>query len=204
LEGIRRGCFGVEADVDEVLEDKLVRRSQRGDQEAFDELMQAHHEQVYRLAFRLTGGADEADSVTQDTFVQAYCSLRKFKRRSRLMTWLYSIAVRKAMDLRRERQSNRETVSLAEDCPATPGDSRRSAASGPLEALREKEFAALLSDAMMKLPPDQRATLALVAQEGLSYREAARILSFPEGTVAWRVWKARQFLRDALGDYLEP
>ena len=57
---------------------------------------------------------------------------------------------------------------------------------------------------MMKLPSDQRAALTLIAQEGLSYKEAARILSFPEGTVAWRVWKARQLLRDMLADYLEP
>ena len=134
--------------MDEIVEIQLIRRSQRGDHEAFDQLMQAHHERVYRLAFRLTGSADEADGVTQDTFVQAYCSLRQFKGRSRFMTWLYSIAVRKALDLRRERHSSRETLSLADP----PADSRRPSSSGPLETLREKEFAALLSDAMMKLP----------------------------------------------------
>jgi RNA polymerase sigma-70 factor (ECF subfamily) len=116
------------------------------------------------------------------------------------MTWLYSIAVRKAMDARRERHSDRETLPLADP----PADSRRSPASGPSEALREKEFAALLSDAIMKLPADQRAALTLIVQEGLSYKEVARILSFPAGTVAWRVWKARQSLRDMLADYLEP
>jgi RNA polymerase sigma-70 factor (ECF subfamily) len=186
--------------VDEIVETQLIRRSQRGDHEAFDQLMEAHHERVYRLACRLTGSADEADGVTQDTFVQAYCSLRQFKGRSRFMTWLYSIAVRKALDLRRERNSSRETLSLADPS----ADSRRSSASGPLEALREKEFAGLLSDAMMKLPADQRAALTLIAQEGLSYKEVAHMLSFPEGTVAWRVWKARQLLRDMLASYLEP
>ena len=141
-----------------------------GDHEAFDSL-QAHHERVYRLAFRLTGSADEADGVTQDTFVQAYCSLRQFKGRSRFMTWLYSIAVRKALDLRRERHSSRETLSLADP----PADSRRPSSSGPLETLRGKEFAALLGDAMMKLPADQRAALTLIVQEGLTYKEVARI-----------------------------
>ncbi len=186
--------------MDEIVEIQLIQRSQCGDHEAFDQLMQAHHERVYRLAFRLTGSAGEADGVTQDTFVQAYCSLRQFKGRSRFMTWLYSIAVRKALDLRRERHSSRETLSLADP----PADSRRPSSSGPLETLRGKEFAALLGDAMMKLPADQRAALTLIVQEGLTYKEVARILSFPEGTVAWRVWKARQFLRDMLSDYLEP
>jgi RNA polymerase sigma-70 factor (ECF subfamily) len=186
--------------VDEALEIQLIRQSQRGDHDAFDQLMQAHHERVYRLACRLTGSADEADGVTQDTFVQAYCSLRQFKGRSRFMTWLYSIAVRKALDLRRERHSSRETLLP----PDQPADSRRSPAKSPVEALREKEFAGLLSDAIMKLPADQRAALTLIVQEGLSYKEVARILSFPEGTVAWRVWKARQLLRDMLAEYLEP
>ncbi len=186
--------------MDEIVETQLIRRARHGDHEAFDQLMQAHHERVFRLACRLTGSADEADAVTQDTFVQAYCSLRQFKRRSRFMTWLYSIAVRKALDARRERHSDRETLSVADP----PADSRRSPASGPSEALREKEFAGLLSDAIMKLPADQRAALTLIVQEGLSYKEVARILSFPAGTVAWRVWKARQSLRDMLADYLEP
>jgi RNA polymerase sigma-70 factor (ECF subfamily) len=190
----------LEASVDEIVETQLIRRSRRGDHEAFDQLMQAYHERVYRLAYRLTGSADEADGVTQDTFVQAYCSLRQFKGRSRFMTWLYSIAVRKGLDLRRERHSSRETLSATDP----PADARRSSARGPLETLREKEFAGLLSDAIMKLPGDQRAALTLIVQEGLSYKEVARILSFPEGTVAWRVWKARQLLRDMLADYLEP
>ena len=88
---------------------RAARRS-RGIRPAYE----AHHERVFRLACRLTGRADEADGVTQDTFVQAYCSLRQFKGRSRFMTWLYSIAVRKALDPRRERQSGRETLPLAD------------------------------------------------------------------------------------------
>ena len=80
--------------MDEFTEQQLIQRSKSGDPEAFGQLMEAHQERVYGLACRLAGDAEGADTVTQDTFVQAYRSLRQFKGRSRFMTWLYAIAVR--------------------------------------------------------------------------------------------------------------
>jgi len=188
--------------VDELIERQLIERSKKGDPEAFGQLMEAHQERLYGLAYRLAGDAEGADAVTQDTFVQAYRSLPQFKGRSRFMTWLYAIAVRKALDRRSEERPGRDVIGLADQ--DVSADVRRASAPGPFDALHEKELAALLGDAMMKLPSDQRAALALVAQEGLSYRDAAQVLSCPEGTVAWRVWNARRLLRDMLGDYLQP
>ena len=188
--------------MDELIEHQLIQRSKNGDPEAFGQLMEAHQERVYGLAYRLVGDGEGADAVTQDTFVQAHRSLRQFKGRSRFMTWLYAIAVRKAADRQRESGSRRGTVSLS-DSPQVSASVHRSPVPGPVEALHEKELAELLGDAMMKLPSDQRAALALVAQERLSYRDAAQILSCPEGTVAWRVWNARRLLRDMLSDYLQ-
>mgnify|MGYP003799722005 CR=1 FL=1 len=189
------------ARTDEAAERELVARCRKGDARAFDALMEAHTGRVYRLAWRLSGKAEDADALTQDVFVQAFRSIRQFDGRSRLMTWLYSITVRKALDLRRARR-RQAILTLGERLdPAV--DLRRPVSQDPARALEEKELNEALDRAILRLPADQGAALALVAQEGMSYREAARALGCSQGTVAWRVWNARRLLRAMLGGRLE-
>jgi len=119
---------------------------------AFDALMMAHHAQVFRLAYRFTGDRDEAEMVTQDTFIQAFRSLKGFDGRSRLMTWLHAITVRKAIDRRRRRRVEKRTQNLAEDVePVTDG--RRARAPDPAEQLGAQELQEQLRDALSRLPP---------------------------------------------------
>ncbi len=188
--------------MDEATERNLVSRAKIGDWPAFDALMEEHQERVYRLACRLTDGHEEADAVTQDVFVQAYKALRKFRGGSRLMTWLYSIAVHQVQDRQRRIQRRPETLSLAERSHLSV-DRRRTSPAGPLERLEQKELKGVVSEAVTRLPFEQQAALSLVAQEGLSYRDAAAVLQCSVGTVAWRMWDARRRMRDLLASYLE-
>lgn len=183
--------------MDKESETRLVKLAKSGDRNAFGSLMEMHQERLFRVACRLTGRTDIAEAVTQDTFVQAYRSMRQFQERSSFMTWLYSIAVSKAADRHREARRARAVLPLDGGSPIHT-DARRSTARGPMEELEDKELAALLDNAIMELPAEQRAALVLVIQEGLSYRDAADALGCPEGTVAWRVWNARRLLRDNL------
>ena len=175
----------------------LLELARKGDRDAFGALMEMHQERLYRLAYRLTGQAEAAETVTQDAFVQAYRSLSQFEGRSRFITWLYAIAVRKAADQHRKKERRHEVLSLDRDVTIHK-DARRPASQGPAEELQGKELAELLAGAIMKLPPDQRAALVLIAQEGLSYRDAAGALGCSEGTLAWRIWNARRLLRGIL------
>jgi len=185
----------------EQAEHALIDQCARGDSRAFDTLMKANQAQVFRLAYRFTGNRDEAEMVTQDTFIQAFRSLKGFDGRSRLMTWLYAITVRKAIDRRRRRRVEKRTQSLAEDAePATDG--RRARAPDPAEQLGAQELQEQLRDALARLPADQRAALVLVTQEGMDYREAARVMNCSRGTIAWRVFNARRLLREMLSGYL--
>lgn len=169
--------------------------------DAFDALVEAHHARVYRLAWRLSGNADDADTLTQDVFVQAYRALPQFDGRSRFMTWLYSIAVRKSLDLRRARK--RQPALMLSDRVDPAKDLRRPTSQDPSLALEEKELNESLRQAILKLPAEQSTALTLVVQEGMSYREAARVLRCSQGTVAWRVWNARRLLREMLGSRLD-
>ena len=187
--------------MDEITERDLIEQSRNGKWRAFDALMRCNQEKVYRLAYRLTGRHEEADTVTQDVFVQAYRSLNNFEGRSRLATWLHTIAVRTVQNLRRRRNSSPSVASLSAR-PEIAEDARRPAASDPAKAAANKEFQELLDDAIMKLPFEQRAALTLVALDGLSYADAARCLECSEGTVSWRIWRARHCLRKMLSGYL--
>ena len=183
------------------MERDLIARFRKGDVEAFDALVDAHHARVYRLAWRLTGNADDADTLAQDVFVQAFRALPQFDGRSRFMTWLYSITVRKSLDLRRARK--RQAALTLTDRIDPSVDLRRPASQDPSLALEEKELNESLNQAILRLPADQSAALTLVVQEGMSYRDAARALRCSQGTVAWRVWNARRLLRTMLGDRLK-
>lgn len=180
---------------------ELVKQAQGGDRDAFGVLMEMHQALAYRMAYRLTGQADAAEAVTQDAFVQAYRSLPQFKGKSRFTTWLYSILARKAVDRHRSQRRSRASFSLDEQ-PAIHKDFRRAPSPTPAEEMQGRELGELLLRAMMDLPSDQRAALAMVAQEGLTYRDAAEALGCSEGTVAWRVWNARRLLREMLKAHL--
>lgn len=181
-------------------EEALVRRLKRGDSAAFDDLLQTHHPDVYRLAFRLTGSSETAESLTQDVFVQAFVSLKNFDGRSRLMTWLHTIAVRKVLDSKKTRD-RRAAFSLSN---AAPGHNEPIANTpDPSEIAHWKEMKHLLGDALLKLPEEERAALVLVLHEAMSYREAGEALRWPAGTVAWRVHNARRMLREMLAGPLQ-
>ena len=184
--------------MDEAAERELVERARRGEWSAFDTLVEGHQRRVYGLAYRLTDSHDDADAITQDVFIQAYQSFGQFGGRSRFMTWLYTITLHRVLDRRRRLKGGPRTFSL-EDGPDVASDGRRDAPGGPPEGLRLTELHQMLREALGKISLEKRAALTLVVQHGYAYREAARILGCPKGTVAWRVWDARRRLREMVG-----
>ena len=157
--------------MDEQTEQNLIGRCKNGDWSAFDTLVEAHQESVYRLAYGLTGSHDDADTVTQDAFMQAYNALSGFAGRSRLMTWLYSIAVRIVGNMEKGRRGRPRVVNFSGQ-PETDCDGRHPALPGPSEIVENEELLDSIVESVKMLPFEQRAALVLVAMEGLSYRRA--------------------------------
>src|ERR1700757_3424008 len=93
--------------------EKLVKRAQAGDRAAFDDLVRRYRARIYALTLHLTGSRSEADDITQDVFTKAYQQLASFAGRSEFFTWLYRIAVNRALNARRDtarrRSSGRRT-----------------------------------------------------------------------------------------------
>jgi RNA polymerase sigma-70 factor, ECF subfamily len=167
--------------------ESVIDRAQRGDQEAFAAVIRHYDPGLRALSFRLLGDRDLMDDVLQEAYVKAFKALPRFRRQAKLGTWLYRIAYNACLDeLRRTRRA--DELPLDERVPS------RTADPGELVAGRGD-----LTRALAALPPEDRAAVLLVDAQGFDYRETARVLGIPEGTVASRLNRARASLRTALG-----
>ncbi len=167
-------------------EAELVEGCQRGDRAAQHQLYERYGERIYRLTLRLTGNAQDAFDLTQETFVRAFQRIAAFDGRAGVGTWLYRIATNEALQLfRRRRTEQRHLQAFAE---------QKAAAADPTSAPSRLE----IDDALARLSESHRAILILRYQEGLSYDEIAEALDVAPGTVASRMNRARAQLRAIL------
>lgn len=175
-------------------ERQLIAQAQRGRREAFGELVRRYQDRVFNLAYRLLGSVQEAEDVTQETFLCAFRALRTFRGRSQFFTWLYRIAVNKAANARRGRllryRRERDDKLL--------GDGQRPQENSPSRALEAEEEELLLQKALNQLSPDHRTVLVLSVIEGMKYEAIAETLHIPVGTVRSRLHRARLELREVL------
>lgn len=173
----------------------LVRAARRGHPRAFQELVRRFQPRIRALALQLTANQSDADDVTQDVFLRAWEQLRHFEGRSAFFTWIYRIAVNRALQVR-ARAARRPMID-----PDDPRVALAVAADGrshPQHAVELRERYVQLLWAFDQLSPLLRTTVALTTLQGLSHPEAAAVLNCPEGTIAWRMHEARAKLRDAL------
>src|SRR5450432_3617471 len=185
---------------------ELVRRAQKGDLEAYDELIKRYQERIYATVYHMTSNHEDANDLAQDAFIKAFQALKSFKGGSTFYTWLYRIAVNKTINFLKQRK-NRLHMSLndldfnAEHDPdlialiseKTP---RRDAG---LNELQKK-----LNEALLKLSEPHRLVVVLHDVQGQSHDEIAEIMDCNIGTVRSRLFYARQQLQGWLNDYLKP
>lgn len=172
------------------LEAALIAQAQRGDRQAYGELVRQYYAGVVNVAYRLCGDSDQAQDAAQEAFLRAWLNLPSFRPGTSLRNWLYRIAVNAALDaLRRERK----TIEAApDDLPLTDP------ANGPELELLQRERVRLVRDALLSLPEASRAVLVLREYGELSYQEIATVLEIPIGTVMSRLNSARAQLKRLL------
>jgi len=167
----------------------LVRRFQAGEDRAFDELVQTHRREIYRLAYRLLGNHADADDLTQDAFLRVYQSLARFRGESSFRTWMTRIVLNLAADRRNERTAKRQ-VSL-EEVPLK----ELGVETGP--TARHFPFAErTVQRAVGLLPPRQRETLILRIFEGMKFHEIAAVMGCTVGTAKANFFHALKGLRE--------
>jgi RNA polymerase sigma-70 factor (ECF subfamily) len=167
------------------IETDTVAAAVAGDRSALRQIYEASSDRVFRLMVRIVGQQD-ADDLTQQTFVQAFTKISQFNGDAKFETWLYRLATNEALQhLRREK--HRRTTELVGD-PAMQATDR----------VEQDELANLVRQALAALDPELRATFTLKEEHGLSYQKIAATLDIPEGTVGSRLNRARRELRKLL------
>lgn len=169
---------------------------------AFDRLYREHVDRIYRFAQRMCGQADDAKDLVQDTFLNAYRGLKSFRGDAQISTWLYAIASRACIRMRRKRKGEPEReLSLDEFIPTSEGEFRLQIPTDgltPEEALENKELRRALHQAIQKLPKKYRLVLVLRDMEGLTAKEVGSIMGLNERAVKSRLHRARLFVRREL------
>jgi RNA polymerase sigma-70 factor (ECF subfamily) len=159
-----------------------IRDSQNGDHAAFAALIKNHQRMIHALTYRMTGSLADAEDLAQETFVQAYQQIGRFRGEAAFSSWLYRIAVNRCLNWRK-RERRREEVYT------------EWGGQDPAGAAPDDNAARQVQEALLRLDPKQRAAVILTIYEGRNHAEAARMLGCSETTVSWRVFAAKRKLR---------
>ena len=184
-------------------ESDFIEKLKAHDAAAFDTLVERYSGEIFALLYRLTENADEANDLTQETFLNALRSIGKFRGDSELKTWLFRIAINESRNRFRwwKRRKREQTITLDAFVGTTEIRVSETIADGGLspenEVLRRERESALQM-AMLDLPVVFREAVILCDIEGMSYEETATALNVGVGTVKSRISRGREALRRKL------
>ena len=179
----------------------LIVRWQAGDEAAFEELVRRHESRVYRLLYRMMGNKEDAEDLTQETFLSLHRHGHRFRAEARFSTFVYRVAANAALNWRRSLGRGRARIDKLKTRQAA-GDDLPSAPRNPEDAALGHELSEQVRDALETLSPSLRMPVILYDIEGLAYGEIAKVLGIAEGTVKSRIHRARQALREQLREQL--
>ena len=176
--------------VDEV---RLLDRIGERDLRAFEELYRIYHPRLTRFLLNFLRRPQLAEEAVNDTMMVVWRQPDRFNGTSKVSTWIFAIAYRVALKARSRHDEPMEDHAA---------DQRRSAEADPEEHLGQRQVQGILLEAMAGLSPDHRAVVDLTYFHDIGYREIAKILDCPVGTVKTRMHHARRHLKTALAGRL--
>jgi len=159
----------------------------------YERWVEDHSSDLYRFAYRLSGRADLAEDLTQETFFHAWRSIHTLRDPDRARAWLFQILRHRWSHLVRH-DARRPNITAPLHAVADRGDR---AADNPLQRLADRDQ---LQHALDQLDERYRLPLLMVLAEGMTCREAAEQLDIPLGTVLSRIHRARATLQSCLSD----
>jgi RNA polymerase sigma-70 factor (ECF subfamily) len=188
------------------LDTAAVRRCLAGDRDAFGELVARWQDRIYAVIHRMTGDADLARDLAQETFLRAWSSLSSFEGGAAFGTWLHAIALNQVRSEMRKRSAQKRGAPVSfEALAVSAGDSGEEGRfepagpeASPAAGMEERDRARVLREAIARLDPEFREVLVLREFRDLPYEEIAEITGAPVGTVRSRLFRARSELRRLL------
>ncbi len=183
-------------------ETALIQELKQGNAQAFTRLVEAYQHLVYHTILNIVQQTEEAEDAAQEVFVQVYQNIKSFRGDSKLSTWLYKIAVSKALDCERKKKTKKRIgfiknlVGIGTREEETISDFHH-----PGIALDNKEAAAVLFKALKQLPETQRVAFTLIKADGLSYDEVSTVMNVSVKAVESLMHRAKENLRKILHNY---
>ncbi len=189
-------------DADPYSDTALIEDCKQGNPAAFDEFVRRYKDRVYGVVYRFLGNHEDAQDVSQEVFLRAYQGLAGFEGRSKVTTWLHSIAGNLARNrLRDSGRRGRNKVVRLDEARAERGGAQgawASAQANPEESARGQELERAMQEALLTLPEHYRLVFVLRTFDRLNYDEIAEIAGCPRGTVKSRLNHARKQLHAQL------
>ncbi len=173
----------------------LVKRAQKGDGTALEELLFAYEKRVYNIALRYMGSEADAYDMAQEALIKIYKRIKAFKGDSSFSSWVYRISVNTCLDGIRRRKKNVVSLESTIEAGASYSDEQNDT---PEESAVRKELQGRVQQAINTLSADHKSVIILRDINGLSYEEVAALLSVSVGTVKSRINRARQKLKEIL------
>ena len=186
-------------DIKNASDDELVRASQRGRADSYEELVFRHRDKIYARAFSMLRNEEEALDMSQEAWIKGWQRLKQFKRDASFTTWMTRIVINLCLDFLRKRK-RQATDSLERIEEEGGGIERRMPVEtfNPTENMEREELREEIDSAMEKLSHEHRTVLLLHEFEGMEYKEIAKAMHCSLGTVMSRLFYARRRLGSLL------
>ena len=170
-----------------------IELAKNGDAAAFRQLLDQHYRMMYRVAYRFTGQAHDAEDIAQEVCVGLTHKLKSFNGKSSFSTWLYRVVVNSCRDYQKKHSTHRKLESNYIDIEKNEQSDKNDS---------DKKLAWLYRT-IATLEQSLKETALLVLTEELSHAEAGKILGCAESTISWRMHEIRKHLKNAIGSYHE-
>lgn len=188
-----------------MIELEVVAALKKGDQKAFQELVAAYSQKVYNLSLGILQNEEDAEDATQEVFTTVFLSINQFKGESKLSTWIYRISVNKCREFIRKKSRKKRFgfLTTLENVEHKSFQSENANFMHPGIELENQERAAILFEAINRLPENQKIAFSMHKMDGVPYEEIAEIMKTTLSSVESLMFRARHNLKQLLSTYYE-
>ena len=170
-----------------------------GDANAFAYLVDNYKNMIFSLAFKMTKSREEAEEISQDTFIKAFKNLSKFKGDSKFSTWLYRIGYHASIDAIKKNKNNNNTFEINEIT-----FNQIKSVDTILEGIERKERAIIMDTCLQKLADEERSIIWMFYYDELSLKEITEVTSLSESNLKVKLHRARKKLLTIVEENVEP
>ena len=184
-----------------MIEKELISSLKLGEELAFKLLVENYQDRVYYSVLNILHNAEEAEDTTQETFIQVFESIKGFKEESSLATWIYRIAVRKALEKIRKQKNRKRINAIVPWWMPSEEKSVDAAYLNPGISNENKEKASIIFKAISQLPNNQRIAFTLIRVQGMKHEEVSEIMQLGIKAIESLLSRARENLKSKLNFY---